>query len=110
MANPEKHKRNDLLEWLEEEESSAPARPRGARIVGGHGKTPAGRKSRAVAANGAALKVEPALVREPGPPAKIDAKHSQASSPDHLRKQQRLFNLRAPHSKSAAKLAPGARG
>jgi hypothetical protein len=104
MANLEKHKKNSAQEWLEGEESTVPARSRGSHVVGAYikmSKTTA-RKARRAPLNGHAQKVEPALVREPAPP-KIEAKHSQASSPEHLRRLQRLPNLRQPYSPNRGK-------
>jgi hypothetical protein len=97
MANLDKHKHNLVHDWLEGEEGTAPAQPRSAHLTGGAAVTPARRRPRPAAVNGQAAKPDVALVREPAPPAKSGEKHSPANSPEHLRKQQRLAKLRAPH-------------
>ncbi len=94
MANSEKHKHNLVEEYLVGEEETAPAQSRGARVTGGPAVKPARRRFRAPVIPLPAP--EPALVREPAPPPRLEEKHSQASSPNHLRKQQRLPKLRAP--------------
>lgn len=97
MANPEKHKKNPLLEWLGDEETELGAQARSSRVVGGAGKTQkAVAKKSAVAAAPAPAKPDPALMREPAPPAKLNERPSQASAPEHLRKLRRLPRLRAP--------------
>lgn len=97
MANPEKHKKDPILEWLGEEETELAGHARSSRVVGGAGKL---RKSVAKKVSppppAPAQRPDPAMMREPGAPVKIDARHSQASSPEHLRKLQRLPRLRAP--------------
>ncbi len=99
MSNLEKHKRNLVHDWLEGEEGTAPAQSRRAQLTGSSAKVTkaAPRKFRVPTLNGHAAKPDPALVREPGPAAKLEEKHSQASSPEHLRKVQRLPKLRAPY-------------
>jgi hypothetical protein len=105
MANLEKHKKNAAQEWLDGEESTVPVRSRGSHVVGAYikmSKTVA-RKARRAPLNGHTEKVDPALVREPAPPPKIEAKHSQANSPDHQRRVQRLPNLRQPYTPNRGK-------
>lgn len=99
MANLEKHPKNPLREWLDEEEGTVPAQSRSSHVVGAYIKIPKpqARKMRRPAANGVTQKVEPALVREPASPSKPEEKPSQASSPDHLRKLRRLPKLRSPY-------------
>lgn len=97
MAKAEKHKKNPLIEWLAEEESELGAQARSARVVGGGGKAQkvASRKPQGNAP--APQKPDPALLlREPAPAPKREERHSPASSPEHLRKLQRLPRLRAP--------------
>ncbi len=105
MANLEKHRKNPAQEWLEGEDSTVPAQTRSSHVLGAYIKIPkpGSRKTRRPRPAGAPNPVEPALVREPAPPVKVGDKPSQSSSPDHLRKQQRLGKLRAPF---AAKPAP----
>jgi hypothetical protein len=112
MANLEKHKKNNLQEWLEAEESTVPAQSRSSHVLGAYIKIPkaVSRKRRSKAPAGATAKTEPALMREPAPPAKLEDKHSQSSSPEHLRKLQRLPKLRAPFSPDAGKPSPAGRG
>jgi hypothetical protein len=101
MANLEKHKKDPLQDWLEEDESTVPGHSRGSHVVGAYIKIPKPqtRKSRRLAPSGtAAPKIEAALVRDPAPPPKLEEKHSQANSPEHLKKLQRLPKLRAPFS------------
>jgi hypothetical protein len=112
MANLEKHKKNLSQEWMEAEESTLPAQSRSSHVLGAYIKIPKAvsrRARRAVPAQGAA-KPDPALAREPAPPAKAEEKHSQASSPEHLRRLKRLPKLRAPFSPKSARPTPGARG
>jgi hypothetical protein len=100
MANLEKHKHNLVNQWLDDEEGTAPAQQRRAQLTGSSAKVTkaAPRKFRPPVLNGHTAKPDPALAREPAPPAKPLDKHSQASSPEHLRKLQRLPKLRAPYS------------
>jgi hypothetical protein len=100
MANLEKHKKNPLRDWIDEDEGTVPAQSRSPHVVGAYIKIakPETRKARRPAANGVTQKVEPALMREPSPPPKVEDKHSQASSPEHLRKLQRLPKLRASYA------------
>jgi hypothetical protein len=110
MANLEKHKKNPVLEYLEGEESTVPARPRSSHVVGAYikiRKAPLAGKFRPPQANEPAAKIEPALVREPAPPGKAEDKHSQATSREHLLKSERLPDLRASYAKKAAKLIRG---
>jgi hypothetical protein len=105
VANLEKHKKNPAQEWLEGEESTVPVRSRGSHVVGAYIKSTktVARKARRVPLNGHVEKLEPALVREPAPPPKIEVKHSQANSPEHQRKLQRLPKLRQPYSRNRGK-------
>jgi len=99
MASLEKHKRNPLEEWLEDELGEVPAQPRGSRVLGTHLKKPkvaVSRKFRPVVGSLPEPKLEPALVREAAPPPRSEEKHSQASSREHLLKSERLPKLRAP--------------
>jgi hypothetical protein len=97
MANPQKHKRNLIDEWPEGEEGAIPAQSGGAHRAGAGAKAPKSvpRRPKIVAYNRNELKPEAALAREPAPPLKLARKHSQPSSPEHLRKLQRLPQLRA---------------
>ncbi len=106
MANLEKHKKNIMQEWIEGEESTVPAQTRSAHVLGAYIKIPkaaVSRRSRPQKPNGVAARVEPALVREAAPPPKVEDKPTQASSPEHLRKQQRLSKLRAPFAPKPAR-------
>jgi hypothetical protein len=96
MANLEKHKRNLVYEFLEGDESVEAAQSRSIHLIGGKAVKAVPRRFKPPVPNGRAAKPEPALAREPAP-AKIEGKHSQASAPAHLRKLQRLPNLRAPY-------------
>lgn len=109
VANLEKHKKNSLHEWMEAEESTLPAQPRSSHVLGAYIKIPKSvtRKSRRVAPEKPPVKPEPALAREAAPPAKVEEKHSQASSPEHLRRLSRLTKLRAPFNPTSR---PGLRG
>lgn len=112
MANLEKHKKNLSLEWMEADESALPARSRGSHVLEAYIKIPkaASRGVRRATPANRAAKPEPALAREPAPPAKAEEKHSPASSPEHWRKLQRRPKLRAPFSRRSAKPNPGPRG
>jgi hypothetical protein len=106
MANSEKHKRNPIQDWLGEDEMPAQAKTRGAAS----GKLPkSGSRRLRAAATEPAARPDPALMREPSQQAKADIKTSQANSPDHLRKQQRLAALRAPHSTKPGRAAGSGR-
>ncbi len=101
MANLEKHKKNFAQEWLDPEESTVPAQSRSSHVLGAYIKIPkaaARKRGRVAPALQGAPKPDVALVREPAPPARTDVKHTQPSSPDHLRKLDRLAKLRAPYS------------
>jgi hypothetical protein len=99
MANQGRHKKSPVLEWLEGEEGNAPTKSRGSHVVDSYIKKSkvALKRPRAAAAPSAPQKVEPAQLREPGPPARAVAKPSQAASWEHQRKVERLAQLRAPH-------------
>ena len=111
MANLEKHKKNPIREWLEGEEGTVPAQPRSSHVLGAYIKIPktaVARKFRPAVGNEAAPRLEPALMREPAPPPKLDEKHSQATSREHLLKTQRLPKLRAPFLYKTAAPSPAA--
>jgi hypothetical protein len=112
MANLEKHKKSDLREWLEAtENSTVPAQSRSSHVLGAYIKIPKAvpKKRRSQVLDGAPAKPEPALMREPSPPVKLEEKRSQPSSPEHLRKVARLPKLRAPFSPSAGRPSPAGR-
>jgi hypothetical protein len=112
VANLQKHPKSPILEWLQEEENSAPTHSRSARTLSayvGLVKTTA-RKSRRLPPWEPPAKPEPALAREPGGENKPPGKPSQLGSFDHLLKSSRLLQLRAPYDyKPAAQRAPSAR-
>jgi hypothetical protein len=112
MANLEKHKKNLSQEWTEAEESTMPAQSRSSHVLGAYIQIPKAvpRKGRRAFPAALAAKPDPALAREPAPRAKAEEKPSQASSPGHLRKLNRLPKLRAPFSPNPARPASGARG
>ncbi len=112
MANLQKHRKNLLQEWMEAEEGTVPAQARSSHVLGAYIKIPkaVAKKSRRVAVMGPSKKTDPALAREPAPPARAEERHSQASSPEHLRKLNRLPKLRAPYSSSPTRTSPAARG
>jgi hypothetical protein len=99
MANRGKHTRSPLADWLEEEDGTTPTKSRGAHVVDLYIKRgkPAVKKLRRPAAAAEQPKPEPALAREAAAPAKPDAKSSQSASWDHLRRMERLPQLRAPY-------------
>lgn len=99
MANQGKHTRSPLADWLEGEDGTAPTNPRGAHVVGEYikkGKV-AVKKPRKRAAAAGQAQPEPALAREAAPAAKPETKPSQIASWEHLRKMERLGQLRAPY-------------
>ncbi|MGB9605445.1 MAG: hypothetical protein ACP5U2_07235 [Bryobacteraceae bacterium] len=97
MANLEKHKKNPLLEWLADEEVELGGQARSPRVVGGGGKNQKLTPRRPPMPIVPPEKPDPALLlRKPAPPPKLEERHSPASSPEHLRKLQRLPRLRAP--------------
>ncbi len=99
MANQGKHKKSPVLEWLEGEEGNAPTKSRGSHVVDSYIKKNrvALKKSRTIVTPGEPEKVEPALLREAGPPSKTDTKASQLASWEHQKRLERLGNLRAPY-------------
>jgi len=99
MANPEKHKRNLVSEFLGDDEAGEPVQLRSVHLTGAQAKAAKAvpRRSRPLVAAAAAGKADPALAREPAP-VKLEDKTSQAHSPEHLRKLQRLPKLRAPYT------------
>jgi hypothetical protein len=99
MANQGKHPKNAVAEWLEGEEGTVPASSRSSHVVNAYIKKskPAVRKYRA-AAVAAPVKADAPQLRDPSPEPKAKAKPSQAASWDHLRKLDRLTQLRAPYS------------
>jgi hypothetical protein len=98
MSNQGKHKRNPVQEWMEGEDPTVPTKSRGSHVVDTYIK-----KSRVIlkkfraAVASAPQKVEPALVREPGPPSKAETKPPQTVSWERQRKLERLPQLRAPY-------------
>jgi len=103
MAKLEKHKRNLIQEWLEAEEETVPAHARGfdtqemrVKIR----KPPLPGKLRLARPSLPDPRPEPALVREPAPPPKLEERSSQASSREHLLKLERLPQLRAAYPRS----------
>ncbi len=107
MPNPEKHKKNPILEWLGDEQTELGSQARSTRVVGGSGKTQKTLvKKPAVPAPPPPPKPDPALMREPAPPGRLNDKPSQTSSPEHLRKLQRLPRLRAPITYKTNPLRP----
>lgn len=107
MANSEKHKKNPILEWLGDEETEFGAQARSPRLVGGAGKlAKAVARKPPIPADAAPPRPDPALMREPAPPPKLNEHRSQASSPEHLRKLRRLPRLRAPMTYKPANPRP----
>ena len=109
MAKLEKHKKNLIQEWMEAEESSVPARPRGSDQAESREKIrkpPVAGKARLLRPSPPAAKPEPALIREPAAAPRTQEKHSQAASREHLLKLERLSQLRAPFSFRSRKPAP----
>jgi len=99
MANQGKHRKNPVLEWLEEEDGTVPTSSRSAHLVDAYIKRtkPVVRKFRAVAPPPPPPAPDPLQLREPGPPPKIEVKHTPSGAPEHLRKLDRLPRLRAPY-------------
>ncbi len=100
MANQGKHKKNPIIEWIEEEDSTVPTKSRSAHVVDSYIKKSkvALKKARPAAVpQPASAAPDPALMREEAPPPKLEEKHSQAASWEHLKKLERLPQLRAPY-------------
>ena len=99
MANLEKHKRNLVNEFLGDDQAGEPVQLRSVHLTGAQGKAAKAvpRRSRLPIPAGQPKKPEPALTREAALPPKPEGRASQASSPGHLRKLQRLSKLRAPY-------------
>ena len=109
--NLEKHRKNPIQEWLEAEESTVPTHSRGSYILGSYIKLPkpTPKKFRPTPRSKSAAKPPADLAREPAPPPKLQRKRSPAASLEHLRKLERLPQLRAPfHFKSAPPPSPPA--
>ncbi len=98
MANQGKHWKNPVSEWMDGEDSTVPTKSRGSHVVDSYIKKSKVtlKKFRATAA-GPPEKLEPALLREPGPPSRTESKPSQAASWAHQRRLERLVQLRAPY-------------
>jgi hypothetical protein len=110
MANLEKFKKNPVAEWLEGEDNDLPSQSRNPHILGDYikiRKSALGGRARQIPPK-EAPKIDLALAREAAP-LKVEERHSQAASPEHLRKQERLTQLRAPFARSAGGPARGAR-
>jgi hypothetical protein len=99
MANSEKYKKNLVSEFLVDDDAGEPAQLRSVHLTGAQGKAAKAvpRRSRLPVAAARAPKPDPALAREAAP-LKLEDKTSQAHSPEHLRKLQRLPKLRAPYT------------
>ncbi len=94
MANFEKHKMNPMQEWLEDDDAPVLAKAHGGGVKRTSKSVP--RRFR-LPQNEPAPKIEPALMREPSPPPKIEEK----SSPAHREPPA----LRAPHSTKPGRAA-----
>ncbi len=99
MANLEKYKKNLVSEFLGNDDAGEPVQLRSVHLTGAQGKAAKAvpRRSRLPVATVGAQRPDPALAREPAP-LKVEDKTSQAHSPEHLRKLQRLPKLRAPYT------------
>jgi hypothetical protein len=103
MSQLEKHKPNLIQEWLGAEEETVPAHARGFDSLETRvkiRKPPIPGKLRLARPVTPPPKPEPALVREPAPPPKPELRVSQATSREHLLKQERLPQLRAAYPRS----------
>ena len=103
MATLEKYKKNPVAEWLEGEDDNLPSQSRNPHILGEYikiRKPAVGGRARQVPPK-EAPKVDLALAREAAP-LKVDERRSQAASPEHLRKQERLTQLRAAFARSTS--------
>ena len=97
MANPEKHKRNPLEEYLVGEDSLVPTQTRGRHVAGAYvkgSKKPDARKGRIVLPVSREASPDPLQFREAGAASVAPVKHSQASSWEHLRKKEKQKQLR----------------
>lgn len=97
MRNPEKHKKNLALEWNNEEEDTFPTHSRSSHVLGPRLKVTKPAPVRAPRRAEAPPAADVLAMREPGPPPKISLRNSQPASWDHLKKLERLPNLRAPY-------------
>ena len=98
MANQGKHRKNPVMEWLAEDESTVPTKSRGSHVVDSYinkGKAIL-RKFRAPATGAASQKADTLSLRDPAP-TKPDPKPSQAASWEHQKRVERLSQLRAPY-------------
>jgi len=88
-----------LADWLEGEDGTTPTNSRGAHVVDAYikrGKVSV-KKPRKRAASAGQAQTEAALAREAAPAAKPETKSSPSASWEHLRKMERLGQLRAPY-------------
>ncbi|MDW8355078.1 MAG: hypothetical protein RMK57_11160 [Bryobacterales bacterium] len=97
MRNPEKHKKNLALEWNNEEEDTFPTHSRSAHLLGPRVKVTKPAPVKGPRRNQTSSQPDVLAMREPGPPPKVSLRHSQAASWEHLKKLERLPNLRAPY-------------
>ena len=99
MANQGKHKKNPLVDWMEGEDSTVPTKSRSSHVVDSYIKKSKVtiKKLRKAAIAQRPEKIEPALVREPGPSLKLETNTSQTASWEHQRRLERLPQLRAPY-------------
>jgi hypothetical protein len=108
--NLEKYRRKNQAEELKEgEENVVPMHARSARVLGAYVKIgkPASRKFRSQAPPPPPAESPIELMREPGAVPKASAvKRSQASSWDHLHKQEHQLQLRAPAAVRRSRRAP----
>jgi hypothetical protein len=109
VANPEKHKQDLIEEWLEGDAGDTPPQSGIHPAPVSRAAKSVPRRSRRPAAPESPARPDPALVREPAPAAKAVAKQSPASSPDHLRRVERIPKLRAPYLPKGAKRSRGFR-
>ncbi len=106
MANPEKHKKNLIEEWSEGDAGNLQVQSGAHAEAASRTPKSVPRRSRLPAGPALPAPPEPALIREPAPP-QHEARHSQASSPEHLRKLEKLPKLRAPYAPKAPARARG---
>jgi hypothetical protein len=99
MANQGKHPKNPVVEWLEGEEGTVPASSRSSHVLNAYiKKSKSAAKKYRSAAVAVPAKADVLQLRDPGPAPKAEPKPSQAASWDHLRKLDRLTQLRAPYN------------
>ena len=98
MANQGKHRKNPVMEWLDEDANTVPTKSRGSHVVDSYIKKGKAilKKFRTPVTVASSQKGDALSLRDPAPP-KPEIKPSQAASWEHQKRVERLSQLRAPY-------------